>query len=177
MANTLEVRRQLMAAGFRLKYLGWSAMHQLPMILEDGEIIQRVVSGLYDDGYAVVLATDRRVLFLDKKIMSFRAEDIRYEMVSEVEHYLGPLAAKLRIHCLSKSFEVKSLNHSSVQAFAIYVEQTANQFRLRMSGAANTWSQMVNASKPDLPTLTARHSTAIPSQNIQDTNNAITAEY
>ena len=160
MANTLEVRKQLHSAGFRNRRWGWSAIHQLPMILEDGEKIERAVSGSYDDGYAVILATNRRVLFLDKKPFSFRAEDIRYEMVSEVEHYLGPVMAKLRIHCLSKSFEVKSIHHGNVQAFAIYVDQTANQARRDLNAQQMGWSQAVTSaratprqSQPGLPRL------------------------
>ena len=165
MANTLEVRKQLDAAGFKNKYWGWSAIHQLPMLLEDGEVIQRCVSGLYSDGYAIMLATDRRVLFLDKKIMSFRAEDIRYEMVSEVEHYLGPVGAKLRIHCLSKSFEIKSLHHDAVQTFAIYVEQTANQYRLQAGVNNATWQQAVEAARSFTEPRLVPPRTSIPRRN------------
>ena len=146
MANTLEVKKQLHSAGFRNRRWGWSAVHQLPMILEDGERIERAVTGGYDDGYVVVLATNRRVLLLDKKPFSFKAEDVRYEMVSEVEHYLGPFVAKIRIHCLSKSIEVTSVHHGNVQAFAIYVDQAANQARRGMSAGQLGWNQaMMNA--------------------------------
>ncbi len=144
MANTLEVRKQLHLAGFRNNYWGWSAIKQLPMILESDEMIERVVTGMYADGHAVVLATNKRILILDKKPMSFRAEDIHYEMVSEVEHYIGPMAAKLRIHCLSKSFEFTSLKADTVRMFAIHVDKKVNQTRLNMSNV-QTWSQMLDA--------------------------------
>lgn len=151
MANMLEVRRQLHKAGFTNKYWGWSAIRQLPLILEDDEKIERVATGVYSDGHAVVLATSKRILVLDKKIMSFRAEDIHYETVSEVEHYMGPIAAKLRIHCLSKDFEISSLKHHNIQAFAIYVDQKVNQIRLNMHNVT-TWSQMLDPSDPRQPT-------------------------
>ncbi len=150
MANLLEVRQQLHSAGFKNKYWGWSAIRQLPMILEADEEIERVVTGIYSDGHAVVLATNKRMIILDKKPMSFRAEDIHYEMVSEVEHYLGPLAAKLRIHCLSKSFEFSSLRHQIVQSFAIHVDQKVNQIRLNMRNVT-TWSEMLDQTKVEVP--------------------------
>jgi len=157
MANTLDVRKQLLQAGFRNKYMGWSAINQLPMILEEDEMIERAISGMYEGGYAVILATNRRILFLDKKPFSFRAEDIHYEMVSEVEHYMGPIMAKLRIHGLSKSIELSSLHHSSVQSFAIHVEKIANQMRLNMSNV-NTWSQMMDdANRSEAPQRPKRY--------------------
>lgn len=143
MANALEVRRQLAEAGFRNKRLGWSAVNQLPMLLEDGETIKRVASGTYADGYVVAVATDRRILFLDKKMMSFRVEDIHYEMVSDVEHYLGPFMGVLRIYCVNRSFEVKSMHHTHIQGFALYVEQRAYDTRQNLSNA-NTWTQMLD---------------------------------
>ncbi len=143
MITTREVRRQLRAAGFRNYYWGWSAIYQLPRILEEGEKVERAVSGMYADGYAVMVATNRRILFLDKKPMSFRVEDIHYETITDVEHYLGPLAAKLRIHCLgNKSFELTSFQHRNIQAFAIHADQKANQLRLNMRNVG-MWSQMI----------------------------------
>jgi len=147
MANMLEVRRQLHKAGFTNNYWGWSAIRQLPSLLDSDEVIERVATGMYVGGHAIVLATNKRMLILDKKPMSFRAEDIHYEMISEIEHYLGPLTAKLRIHCLSNDFEITSLRYSNIQSFAIYVDQKVNQTRLNMSNV-NAWSQMLGQGSP-----------------------------
>ena len=127
------------------------------MILEQGEVIERAASGYYDDGYAVVLATNRRVLFLDKKLMSFRAEDLHYEMISEVEHYLGPMVAVLRVHGLSKPIVLKSLHHSNIQAFAIHVEQKSSDIRFNMQNV-QTWANLMErAQSQQQPQMPARN--------------------
>ena len=148
MANLLDVRTQLHQIGFKNKYFGWSALRQLPMILERNEIIEHVVTGVYQDGYAVIVATNKRVLILDKKPMSFRAEDIHYEMISQVEHYLGPMFAKLRIRSLSNACEFTSIHASDVQSFANHVDRRVNKIRLNMQNVRD-WSQMLDSGVSD----------------------------
>ncbi len=150
MANALEVKKQIHQAGFKNNYWGWSAIRQLPMILGNDENVERIATGMYSDGHAVIVATNKRMIILDKKPMSFRAEDIHYEMVVEVEHYIGPFAAKLRIHCMSKSLEFTSLRAEAIQAFAIHVDQKINKTRLNMSNVT-TWSHMLESANGRQP--------------------------
>lgn len=139
MTKLREVIRQLRVAGFNNTVWGWSEIKRLPSVLEADEKIEHAVSGFYDGGHALIVATDKRIIFLDAKIMSLRVEDIHYEMVSEVEHFIGIISGKLRIHCLSKKVDISSVSHSNIRNFALYVDGKVNGIRLNM----RTWEQMM----------------------------------
>ena len=99
MISMPSVQRQLIDAGFKNRFFGWSAIRQLPNIMVEDEIIEKVISGVYEAGYALVIATNRRILFLDKKPASFVVEEVAYDMVSEVEYRINPFSAHITIHC------------------------------------------------------------------------------
>ncbi len=67
-------------------------------------------------------------------------------MVSEVEHFLGVVSAKLQIHCLSKTVSLVSISHRNVSDFAMYVDAKVNSIRLNM----RTWEQMMEANIQDI---------------------------
>jgi hypothetical protein len=144
MISHRELTRQIRLAGFHNTLIGWSAIRQLPVLLDDNEVIQRVVSGLYEGGHGVLVATDKRMIFLDKKIMSCRIEDVHYDMVSDVEHFLGILTARIKVHCISGTIELTSLSHHQVRAMAVFVDARINE--LRQSRAI--WAQMTQQQIP-----------------------------
>jgi hypothetical protein len=137
-----ELRRKVWQAGYTNSFWGWSAIAQLPALLEDDESIEKMVSGLYDGGHAVLVATNKRIIFMDKKVMSFKVEDIHYEMVSEVEHRMGIFTARLRLRCLSNNLEITSLSQKNIRAFAMFIDAKVNKIRLNM----RTWEEMIENS-------------------------------
>lgn len=141
MLITKELRRQIWKAGYTNSFWGWSAIAQLPGLLEDDEVIEKITSGLYDAGHAVLIATNKRMIFMDKKVMSFRVEDIHYQMISEVEHRTGFIMAKLRIRCLSNEINLSSLSQKTVREFARYVDTKVNNMRLNM----RSWDEILES--------------------------------
>ncbi len=149
MQRLREIVRQLRLVGLNNNLWGWSEIKRLPSVLEDDEQILRAVSGFYQGGHALVIATDKRILFLDGKMMSFKVEDIHYEMVSEVIHVTGIFTAKLRIRCISNEIELTSYAQRNVRDFATFVDAKVNSIRLNM----RTWEQMMeSAITPEMPT-------------------------
>lgn len=146
MSDLREIIRQLRLVGLTNNVWGWSEIKRLPTVIDEDEKIERAVTGFYEGGHALVLATNKRITFLDAKIMSFRVEDVHYEMVSEVEHFTGIFMARLRIHCLSKQIELSSFAQQSVRDFAVHVDTRVNDMRSNL----RTWEQMMEATNPEL---------------------------
>jgi hypothetical protein len=47
-----------------------------------GEEIYELVNGIYEGGFAIVVATDVRLLLIDKKPMNYlNVEDLRFDMI------------------------------------------------------------------------------------------------
>ena len=146
MVSMSTIRAQLKAAGFKNKWLGWSAIRELPAILTENEIVHRVASGTYPGGHAVMIATNRRILFLDKKPISFIVEDVPYDVISEVEYHINPFNANLTIHCPDKMLTINGISQSQIRLFAVFVQNQINEIRANVQH----WQRMMNRS-PDVP--------------------------
>lgn len=123
------VKSQLAAIGFKPSLLSDSAVRQLPGILDESENIEQAVHGRYEGGYALLVATNRRMLFLDKKIMSFRVEDYAYYTISEIEYRNSPFMGHLVIHCRSNTIHIQSAQQRKLRMFARHLESRLNQVR------------------------------------------------
>ena len=60
-------------------------IRELSQILMDNEKIITAVTGRYFGGFALLVATDHRLLLIDKKILFLTVDDIRYDMISEID--------------------------------------------------------------------------------------------
>ncbi len=84
-------------------------LKQLPNILAQGELPERVMPGSYDDRHGLrvskttnrtglLVATDRRFIFVDKQIGSVKVDDLPYDKISWVESSTGWATGKITIH-------------------------------------------------------------------------------
>ena len=133
-----HIHQELKGSGFRNNYVGWSALRQLPKIIGDDEEIQAAATGWYDGGVAVIVATSKRIIFLDKKVMSFKVEDIHYEVVSDVQHRLGMFTGRFVLNSASNRVEITSFSQSQIRKLAQFIEARCNDARLNM----RTWGEM-----------------------------------
>ena len=140
MVSMLDIKQQLRACGFSNVLWGSSAIRELPNILANDEVIQQAMSGTYDAGHALLIATNRRLLFLDKKPFSFVVEDVPYDMISEVEYTVNLLNTKVNIHCISKDIGIATFNGASARRFVNYVEDRVAHLRAHVN---DSWNKAV----------------------------------
>lgn len=100
---------QLKKNGIRLPFWIHPEAHELTKILSANESIQQAVSGRYSGGFALLCATDLRLLLIDKRLMALTLEDVRYDMISEVDFRQRPLDATVCISTLNKTLRFTSL--------------------------------------------------------------------
>src|SRR5580698_9033216 len=87
MVSAAIIEEQLKKTGF--KYHGWgrTEVQELQNIILPDEQIYEVVNGLYEGGFALLLATDVRVLLVDKKPLNYlTVEDLRFDMINEIDY-------------------------------------------------------------------------------------------
>lgn len=137
MVSMVDIKQQLKATGFSNKFWGWSAIRELPSILGNDEVIQQAMSGTYEGGHALLIATNRRMLFLDKKPLSFVVEDVPYDMISEVEYTVNLFNTKIMVHCISKNISVNTINGSCARKFVNYVENRVAHLRAHVNESWN----------------------------------------
>lgn len=118
-----QVDSQLADIGAVAKFLGRPELRELPNILFAGEVIRHLTIGRYEGGWATLCATDRRVLLIDKKPFYLTLEDIRYDMVSDVQYNHRLIDATVRLGTVHKTIGFLGYNHEKLRALTNYVQE------------------------------------------------------
>src|SRR4051812_17434173 len=83
--DTLEA--QLKKVDFNIHGWGRSEAKELVHILHEHEEIHDLVNGYYDGGFALLVATSSRIMLVDKKPLNYlTVEDVRYDMITEIDY-------------------------------------------------------------------------------------------
>lgn len=116
-----ETLRALGASRFSLWKL---ASRYLPHVIRPGEHIGGVVYGRNDqDGAVMLVATDRRVIFLDKKPLFLNEDELTYGVVSGIKYSRAGFGCTVILHTRIKDFVVHTMNKKAARNFMTYVEQ------------------------------------------------------
>lgn len=114
----------------RLKELGagkWDLLRGesrlLQTVLHDAEYIGGVVYGHDENGHVALVATDRRILYLDSKPMFKKAEDINYYEIGGLTLEWVALFGTLILETHIGNFKLRVTNRKMANTFRRYVER------------------------------------------------------
>ena len=141
----------------QLKYLGvnfrfWCRpeIRELPKILFDGEKLHHVLIGRYEGGFALFCATDKRVLLIDKKPFYLTLEDIRYDMISDVQYNHRIIDATVRLGTVHKTISFLGYNHEKLRNFTSYIQEQVMIFRQQQNSMQQPVLDSANQQPPAL---------------------------
>lgn len=123
MVSQEDVRRQLKAIGADYRFLGRYEIRELPKILFDDEYLVHVVFGRYAGGFALLVATNQRVLLIDKKPLYLTLEDIRYDMISDMVFNHRLLDTSVTLGTVHKSITFVAYNQDRLRDMTTYVQK------------------------------------------------------
>lgn len=129
MVTHSEVQRQLNAIGANIKWWGRAEVRELEHILVPRENIMYCINGRYEGGFAMICITDQRILLIDKKPLYLSLEDIRYDMVSEVDFNQRLLDATITICTLNKKLPFTALKAGLLRRATSYAQGRIMEFR------------------------------------------------
>lgn len=130
MVHWSKVEANLERIGCNFKFWGRSEARELCHVLFDDEEVKHCVNGQYPNGFAMLCATDHRVLLIDKKPMNFvNIEDIRFEMISEFDFSRRLFNSRVSICTPTKSLVFTSWNIHQLRALLTYVQQRVIEIR------------------------------------------------
>lgn len=125
MTHGARVKRELSDAGISGYALMRAEGRALPAFIHPEEHIMAAVYGRTKDGAAMLVATDRRIIFFDKKPLITISDEISYEVVSGVG--IGQengLRSSLTLYTRMGNYSVRMASSKSVVKFERYLEQT-----------------------------------------------------
>ena len=123
------INDQLKAIGADFHFWGKSEIRELRNILVPGEQIMHCMNGRYEGGFAVLCSTDRRLLLIDKKLMFLTLEDVRYDMISEVDFNHSLLDATVHICTVNKKLRFTSLRGAELRKMTAYLQDRVMETR------------------------------------------------
>lgn len=123
MVSTKSIEKQLKRVGFN--YHGWGrteARELRNIILPDEEIFE-CVNGIYEGGFALLLATDVRVLLVDKKPLNYlTVEDLRFDMINEIDYNHRLIGANIKVSAGNKNLKFTSINQPRLRKLIGHVQ-------------------------------------------------------
>ncbi len=133
MVTLQEVERQLEALGANNRYWGRAEIVELQHILVPGEHIHASMNGRYEGGFATFVVTDQRLLLVDKKPFYLTVEDMRYDMISEVDFGAQLLSGTIKICTPTKTLSFTTMRPQALRKVAMHIQQIVMQIRRQPS--------------------------------------------
>lgn len=143
MPNLDEIKSQIKTLGSTDAILGKREINELPNILAQDEPVLNIVQGFYSGGNGILIATDRRLVFIDKgMIYGLKVEDFPYEKLSSIQYETGLLLAKITIFASGNQALIDNVDKKQARAFSEAVRE-------RLSAPKPTAAPVVAAAADD----------------------------
>ena len=117
-----RVMKELKDLGLSKFSLTRSESRYLPSIIHPDEHLGGAIYGHHKDGFAMLVATDRRIIFLDKKPLFINEDEVNYYVVSGVKLSRAGFGCTVTLHTRVKDYELQTLNYKSANIFVEYIE-------------------------------------------------------
>jgi len=129
MVSFREVEEQLKRVGCNYRLWGRAEIRELSNVLMPEEIIAQAVNGSYEGGFAMLVVTNYRVLLVDRKPMLLTIEDIRYDMISEVDYHNRLMGATVRVFTPMRNLVFSSWSNVRLRKCVNYMQQRVMEIR------------------------------------------------
>lgn len=148
MVHRSVIEAKITQQGINISRWFSAEIKELERIIMDDEKIIALVPGRYFGGYALLIATDHRVLLIDKRTFFLTLEDIRYDMISEIDFSARMFDSTLQIYTFNKQHRFTSVKHKKhLRTLTVYVQQQIMQLKAQ--------AQNQNSPRPSFQTSTA----------------------
>ncbi|MGZ6005382.1 MAG: PH domain-containing protein [Candidatus Saccharimonadales bacterium] len=129
MKSLSEVELELSRLGIRNRFFGKPEVRELVHILTDDEVITTAANGRYQGGFAMILTTNHRLLLVDKKLWFMSLEDIRFDMITEVDFAARVFDATVSIRTINKVLRFTSIRQKRLRDLTTYLQKTIMEIR------------------------------------------------
>lgn len=130
MTHISVIQSQLTRLGIKLSRWFTPELKELQHILMDSEKIIAAAPGRYFSGFALLVATDQRLLLIDKRTFFLSVEDTRYDMISEITYSSKFYDLTVHIFTLNKQHNFTSIRYKNqLRDLCSYVQQRVWELR------------------------------------------------
>lgn len=118
MPTLTEIQTQIKNLDGFETFLGRKEIKELPSILWDDENVENIIQGTYNNGNGILVATNRRLVFVDKGFLfGLKVEDFPYDKISSIQYETGILMGKLTIFTSGNKAIIDNVIKAKVRVF------------------------------------------------------------
>lgn len=154
MVTLQDVEQRLAKAGLKNRYWGRAEVRELRNIIMPQETIFHAVNGRYEGGGALLVATDRRLLLIDKKPMFLNLHDVRYDMIAEVDYFARLLDATVSIRTLNKQLRFRTMRQAALRRLTGAVQEAVMELRQAARDGVQYFQEISYSEDPTTGQLT-----------------------
>ena len=114
---------QLKQLSLRFRLFGRAEIRELRKILQTHEKIKHCIYGFYQGGSGLLVATDHRILLIDKRPFYVNVEDVHYATVRDIDFTPRALQGALHIISDSKKLVFRSVSDARLRRLRDYVQK------------------------------------------------------
>lgn len=129
MITLQRVEEQLERIGCNFRFWGRAEVRELAAILMPDEIITGCTNGHYEGGFAMLCVTTHRLLLVDRKPLFMTLEDIRFDMVAEIDYNSRLLDSTIRVITPSRTLVFSSWNQFRLRNILTYTQKRVMEIR------------------------------------------------
>lgn len=129
MVSLSHIEDQLKGIGCNFRFWGRPEIRELANILVPGEEIAQIVNGQYEGGFAMLAVTNHRLLLIDKKPLFLTVEDIRFDMIAEIDYSARLLNSTVRIITANRTMVFTSWSTARLRILLNYTQQRVMDLR------------------------------------------------
>lgn len=86
-----------------------SELKHIPTILSADEEVEDMVQGTYKEKQGLLIATNKRLVFMHKGLLSSSIQDFGYSKITSVEYSAGILASSIKVFASGNLEEIKQI--------------------------------------------------------------------
>jgi general stress protein 26 len=118
-----RIINELKSVGMTRHGLAKPESRELPMILHEDEHIRGVIYGRSESNdSAMLVATDRRVLFLDNQFLFKTIDELSYDVVSGISSSIAGPFTSITLHTRVTDYTLRYVNAKCARIFIKYIE-------------------------------------------------------
>lgn len=110
----------------RLGVSNWGLWHSeaayLPHVIHPNESIEGIVYGFRGSDFVYLVATDRRIVYINKMPLFSTEQELSYENVAGVRLEHAFMGVAVTLLTKTEDFHILTFNKASAQTFADYIE-------------------------------------------------------
>lgn len=137
--HAARIREQLEDLGVGYWGLTSPEAHYLPHIIHRDEQIEGAVYGKARAGSVLLVATDRRIIYLDRKPLYTNEEEITYDVVGGVSHSHSGIGSAITLGTRIKNYHLKTYNERCANGFVAAIERRCVEHRNQQGGGSHDY--------------------------------------